>query len=879
VFYGPYVKFKDVELPALKEKDSVDVSKIDKLSKETQPPKRYTQSSIIKELEKRNLGTKCLTSNNFVKVNSDSKVHTENIAELFDTLYANFPIQDDSSMKIALNDKKTCFSFDGFDETRSCFNLVSKRKLNKGEAVYRIEYIDGTFIEATSEHPFLVLDNDKVRYLQAEKLSKGMKSICSDTFPDKTGEVICTWEDFLNKCNEKSKLYAVTDELKSLRKKLKLTQYDFEERYHVQQPRLSVYERKKSVPLYLLNRFGLSQPDSFTSANKLVSIKNPFPLRMTSSLARLLANLVGDCSIDRERIKKENVYDFRYHNTNLELINRFISDIKNVFGITLVPQLAKPRPGHLQIYYVKVPAVVGRILAMLFEEVLTKNAYEKLHSDFYPEYVGALFDDEGHAADSEPKLFISNINFKLLERVRLMLNHLGIESKISKKQFKLYIRGRRNIHLFLEKIPIASVSKKQRLVNTLSAFYKYGNEESSPLKQYMILSALGKAANKDLTTKELVRQIGFNEPMLREHLKYLRKYGYVKQITRGISAYPRKKITYRLMIPIERTFYKYVGEQVVSRDFITKTIQSVTRVDYSGFVYDITNTPELPNFVLSNGVVVHNSTRADILDTLFKRGYANGKQIQVTQLGMQTAETLEKYVPEIMDDELTREFEDEMEQIRAGKVTEANVLKTAQEFLNKVLSKFKKHEKSIGEELLKAVQETRDEERTLGACQVCGEGTLKIIRSKKTKKIFAACDKYPECETTYPLPQGALVKPHDKSCEQCTFPMVMVIRRGRRPQMLCINPECPTKKLEEAAAKEAEKLAAGKLEKKCPECGSELVVRKSFYGMFIGCSGYPKCRHTEKLEKKDEFGKGKNVVKKKVKRKVKKKGKRKVKKK
>ena len=33
----------------------------------------------------------------------------------------------------------------------------------------------------------------------------------------------------------------------------------------------------------------------------------------------------------------------------------------------------------------------------------------------------------------------------------------------------------------------------------------------------------------------------------------------------------------------------------------------------------------------------------------------------------------------------------------------------------------------------------------------------------------------------------------------------------------------------------------------CPECGSELVYREGRYGRFIGCSNFPKCRHTEQL--------------------------------
>lgn len=38
----------------------------------------------------------------------------------------------------------------------------------------------------------------------------------------------------------------------------------------------------------------------------------------------------------------------------------------------------------------------------------------------------------------------------------------------------------------------------------------------------------------------------------------------------------------------------------------------------------------------------------------------------------------------------------------------------------------------------------------------------------------------------------------------------------------------------------------------CPKCGSELVIRKSRYGEFIACSGYPKCKFIKKEEQKEE---------------------------
>jgi DNA topoisomerase-1 len=35
--------------------------------------------------------------------------------------------------------------------------------------------------------------------------------------------------------------------------------------------------------------------------------------------------------------------------------------------------------------------------------------------------------------------------------------------------------------------------------------------------------------------------------------------------------------------------------------------------------------------------------------------------------------------------------------------------------------------------------------------------------------------------------------------------------------------------------------------RECPLCGSDLVYREGRYGRFIGCSNFPKCRHTEQL--------------------------------
>ncbi|MFH1174327.1 MAG: DNA topoisomerase I [archaeon] len=241
------------------------------------------------------------------------------------------------------------------------------------------------------------------------------------------------------------------------------------------------------------------------------------------------------------------------------------------------------------------------------------------------------------------------------------------------------------------------------------------------------------------------------------------------------------------------------------------------------------------------------STRAAVIESLYQRGYIEDESIKVTDFGMKTAELLTKYVPEIVDDKLTRHFEVEMEKIRRKQMTAEQVLDEAKQTLTKILTNFQKKEKAIGEELKEALQETREKESYIGPCPICKQGTLRIMMSKKFKKRFIACDKYPDCEATFNIPVFGIIKSLPTPCAHCSYPQVLVIS-GRRKREACINPDCPAKKSEDKKAqKEADGVASGKIVKKCPKCGGNLLLRKSIYGQFYGCSTFPKCRHIEKI--------------------------------
>lgn len=187
------------------------------------------------------------------------------------------------------------------------------------------------------------------------------------------------------------------------------------------------------------------------------------------------------------------------------------------------------------------------------------------------------------------------------------------------------------------------------------------------------------------------------------------------------------------------------------------------------------------------------ATRSEIVETLFQRNYVKGTSIEVTDLGLKTAETLKKYCPEILDAKLTQDFEKEMEGIQSGNMHEDKILEHAKVFLTKVLEKFKINEKKIGEELSAANRETMDKESTVGKCNKCGN-ELRILYSKRFHSRFIACRGYPDCKNTFSLPQG-LPKVTEKFCPECNFPLVTIVRAGKRPFDYCINKQCP-KRLE-----------------------------------------------------------------------------------
>lgn len=188
------------------------------------------------------------------------------------------------------------------------------------------------------------------------------------------------------------------------------------------------------------------------------------------------------------------------------------------------------------------------------------------------------------------------------------------------------------------------------------------------------------------------------------------------------------------------------------------------------------------------------TTRSMIVETLFDRGYLEGTSIKATPLGIKLIEALEKHSPIIIDEDLTQDLENKMEEIQFTKgdrkEKEGQALQHVEKIITDIARKFKEHELEIGTALQEGNIELREIQKEQGKimpCPQCKTGTLTIKYSKKTRRYFVACDRYPECKATYSLPPNALIRKTDKTSEN-GLPLLMALRKGKKPWIFEFNP-------------------------------------------------------------------------------------------
>lgn len=220
------------------------------------------------------------------------------------------------------------------------------------------------------------------------------------------------------------------------------------------------------------------------------------------------------------------------------------------------------------------------------------------------------------------------------------------------------------------------------------------------------------------------------------------------------------------------------------------------------------------------------STRANIVSILYTRKYVEGKKITVNQLGERIIDTLEKYSGRITSEQMTREFETDLSDIKDKKTSEDNVINEAKSELDGILDSIDDNRENIGKELFEAYEQSR----IVGKCNDCGKNLI-IISGPKGGK-FVGCSGYPDCKNTYSLPAGANVL--KTTCEKCGLPLISY---GKPRQRACLDFECAN-----GGQKSSNDIVG-----KCPDCGEDLIKRMGRFGEFIGCTGFPKCRFTSSI--------------------------------
>ncbi|NQT64841.1 MAG: type I DNA topoisomerase, partial [FCB group bacterium] len=183
------------------------------------------------------------------------------------------------------------------------------------------------------------------------------------------------------------------------------------------------------------------------------------------------------------------------------------------------------------------------------------------------------------------------------------------------------------------------------------------------------------------------------------------------------------------------------------------------------------------------------STYAAITNTIRQRKYVllQTKRFHPTELGLTVNKLLVSNFHEFFNVEFTASMEDSLDKVMYGEVEWHNLLKQYYESLNILISKV-----DIKEAKKSAVEETDLK------CDKCGSSmVLKWGRNGQ----FLACSNFPECKN------------------------IKNFTRSENGKIEVVKPKT--------------------LDKKCPECGSNLILKDGRFGKFIACSNFPKCKHTE----------------------------------
>lgn len=188
------------------------------------------------------------------------------------------------------------------------------------------------------------------------------------------------------------------------------------------------------------------------------------------------------------------------------------------------------------------------------------------------------------------------------------------------------------------------------------------------------------------------------------------------------------------------------------------------------------------------------STYAPIMSTIVDRGYVTkqANRFFPEEVAFVVIDLLIEHFANIVDYNFTAKMEEDLDDIAEGDKQLVPVIDAFYKPFAKLLS-----EKTDSIDKKELVEEKTDKK-----CPECNEPVvIKLGRFGK----FYACSKYPECKYTAPVIE------------------------------------------EKDGGEELDEKVQQELADPCPQCGGKRELKQSRFGMFIGCSNYPKCKFTKSL--------------------------------
>jgi DNA topoisomerase-1 len=192
------------------------------------------------------------------------------------------------------------------------------------------------------------------------------------------------------------------------------------------------------------------------------------------------------------------------------------------------------------------------------------------------------------------------------------------------------------------------------------------------------------------------------------------------------------------------------------------------------------------------------STYAPTISTIIDRKYieASDKKLLPTTLGRVVTELLVEHFPNIVDYGFTSSMEQQLDDIAEGQKRWVPVLREFYGPFERTLVTAKETMRNVKREDVSAGLR----------CVKCGTGELMIKFGRNGE--FLACNRYPECDFTSDF------------------------HRDSEGQIL----------IDAASAPETSDVM-------CNLCGKPMIIKKSRFGPFLGCSGYPECKNTRRIGK------------------------------